>query len=265
MSSAAAIRSTARASNFLFRHAFPVYRRLYDAYKRTADRAILDLLQRSLRPGDRVVDIGANVGFYAEVLARLVGEDGRVYAFEPAAENFDRLAARTQRYRQVRPVRAAVTDHVGATALYLSSDLNVDHRTYRTDDTRRTASVDAVSLDAFFAADTAPLRLIKMDIQGAEHAALLGMQNVVARSPGVKILLELWPFVYERYGNGTQTILRLLESWGFEMHRLGNDRQGGRQRLSADAPLPEREDPDAYFDVLCVRAAPSRADSIDRC
>src|SRR5215210_7228240 len=44
-----------------------------------------------LRPGDVAVDIGANIGLYTLLFSRLVGEEGRVYAFEPAAENARRL------------------------------------------------------------------------------------------------------------------------------------------------------------------------------
>jgi hypothetical protein len=58
----------------------------------------------------------------------------------------------------------------------------------------------------------------------------------------------------------TTTILTLLASWGLEVRRLGRHGQPG-ELLTAQAPLPEREDPDAYFDVICTRPvhAASRA------
>ena len=250
MSSVRVIRATARVSDFLFRNVPPVYVALYDRYKRATEGDEIALIAQCVRPGNRVVDVGANVGFYSAHLARCVGPTGTVYAFEPGAENFARLLARARVYRQIHPVRAAVTDRDGTTDLHLSPDLNVDHRTYATDEQRQKVTVDAISLDSFLRRGEV-VDFIKMDIQGGEYAALLGMRDVVARSPTVRILMELWPFVHERFGAGTRTLLSLLESYGFVVRRMGSPDPG--RRLSPDSPLPERDDPNHYFNVLCAR------------
>ena len=91
------IRLTARASDALFRHAFPVYRTLYEQYKQRAERAVIASIHAWVRRGDRVADIGANIGFYTALLSERVGPAGAVYAFEPEPLNFARLAARTAR------------------------------------------------------------------------------------------------------------------------------------------------------------------------
>ena len=250
------IRLTARTSDALFRHAFPVYRALYEQYKRRAERAVIASIDAWVRRGDRVADIGANIGFYTALLAERVGPGGAVYAFEPEPLNFARLAARTARYAQTRTVAACVTDHDGSAELFLSPDLNVDHRSYSTGEPRRRMTVAAVTLDSYLSGgDT--LRLVKMDVQGAEYAALLGMADVLARSPDVRLLMEVWPYVLERFGPGTGALLSLLDNWGFHVHRL--DRAGGAgERLRPDAAFAAGDERD-YFDVLCVRAAPARA------
>ena len=51
------------------------------------------------------------------------------------------------------------------------------------------------------------------------------MRAVVARSPDFKFFLELAPFLYERRGKSTQSLLGLLESWGFEMRRVPKNRE----------------------------------------
>jgi FkbM family methyltransferase len=251
MSLLGAIRSTARLSDYLFRHAFPLYAVLYERYKRVAERDVIACIQRSVRAGDRVADVGANIGFYAALLAERVGAGGAVYAFEPEPLNFSRLAARTRRYPQVHAVAACVAEQAGTVDLFLSPDLNVDHRSYQTDDQRRRVPVTAVALDGFFSAGE-QLRFVKMDVQGAEYAALRGMRGVLARSPDVVLLLELWPFVHERFGLGTRALLTLLHELGFHVHQLAAGGVPG-ERLTPDAPIAGADDERRYFDVLCIR------------
>jgi FkbM family methyltransferase len=252
MNSARLIRSTARLSAALFEHAFPAYRLLYDAYKRIGEHRQIALIRKMVHPEARVADVGANIGFYTSLLAGCVGENGRVYAFEPDPRNFAHLAGRVRGLKQVQAIQAAVTDRDGSVDLHRSPDLHVDHRTYETGERRIRVAVPAVSLDRFLAHEPS-LDFLKMDIQGAEHQALLGMAGVVARSPGLVILMELWPFAHDRFGQGTRALLELLSSWGMQVWRLDAWDAGHRTPLTADSPLPERSDPDAYFDVLCGR------------
>jgi FkbM family methyltransferase len=247
-------RPSARLAAALFEHAFPVHRVLYDAYKRVGERQQVRLIPRLVKPGDRVADVGANIGFYTSLLAHRVGTQGCVYAFEPDPQNFAHLAARTRALPQVQLVQAAVTDDDGAVDLHRSPDLHVDHRTYETGEPRARLAVRAVSLDRFLAAEP-PLDFLKMDIQGAEYRALLGMAELVARSPRLVILMELWPFVHDRFGSGTRALLELLASWGLQVWRLDALADGRGTALTPETPLPERHDPEAYFDVLCGRVS----------
>ena len=251
----AAIRATAQVSDLLFRRLPFVYETIYGAYKRLTERDGIALVRRLVQAGDRVVDVGSNIGVYAQQLARCVGPRGEVYAFEPDPTNYARLAARARRHPQIRAINAAVGERGGRIDLYLSPDLNVDHRTYPTDEPRRCVTVDAVALDEFFPRAEETVRLVKIDIQGAERAALLGMRGLLARSPDVHIVMELWPFVHDRFGAGAGELLALLESWGFEIWRVGR-RGVPAERLGAAVPIPGRDDPDAYFDILCMPRLP---------
>jgi FkbM family methyltransferase len=244
--------ATARLTGFLFRNAFPLYAALYDRYKRATERGEIALIRRLARPGTSAVDIGANIGFYTRVLAQCVGTEGRVYAFEPDALNFRRLCARTQPYPQAETVHAAVTEASGKVDLYISRNLSVDHRTYATEETRRKVVVDAIALDDFFRGRSTAIRFIKMDIQGAEYAALLGMRGVVERSASLNILMEMWPEVLDRFGPGTNAVLELLESWGFQVRIVTGDGSVG-QALKSGSPLPNGGRLGAYFPVLCAR------------
>jgi FkbM family methyltransferase len=253
MISARTIRATAAASNLLFRYAPSAYLTLYDRYKSRSERGNIAVVRRYLRAGHHVLDIGANVGFYTRLMAGCVGPAGHVDAFEPAPVNHAMLVERLRAFPQARVHQAAVTERSGTVTLHLSPDLNVDHHTFATDEQRETIDVPAVALDDVFRNDPGAIHFIKMDIQGAEYQALLGMADVVGRSPELCILMELTPFLYDRFGAGVDAIMVLLDSWGFEVRRIG--KRDGRlgERLTRDTAVPERTDPGAYFDVLCAR------------
>src|SRR5262249_36182110 len=143
------------------------------------------LLQNQLRPGDVVVDVGANIGYYTLLFARCVGPRGRVFAFEPDQTNFDLLRRNVERngYTNVTLVRKAVAAQSGKLRLYLCEDNKGDHRTYDSHDGRPSLEIDAVSLDDYFAGERGSIALIKMDIQGAEEGALRGMRRLLADNP----------------------------------------------------------------------------------
>lgn len=253
MDSLNVVRSTARLSGFLFRNAFPIYAVLYNRYKIVSERCEVALIRRLVRPGDRVADVGANIGFYTQVLGECVGRDGHVYAFEPDETNFKRLGRRARPYQQIHLIHAAVAERSGNLDLYLSPDLNVDHRTYATDEARAKVTVDAIALDDFFRPPNDALHFIKMDIQGAEYAALLGMRQVVRRSPSLRILMEMWPRALDRFGKGTAAaLLELVQGWGLVVRIVNIDGSLG-ETLKPDTLLAGRRDPDAYFSVLCAR------------
>src|ERR1700687_1672184 len=69
------------------------------------------IVRRIIRPGDVVIDVGANFGWYTTLLAELVGESGHVYSFEPVPAAHDRLVENVrlnQSDRRVKVVRSAV-------------------------------------------------------------------------------------------------------------------------------------------------------------
>ena len=74
------------------------------------EAAYLKLLPVFIRPGSEVVDVGANVGAYTLLMARLVGPEGRVFAFEPLPTAADILAHTCQRLTNVVIVREALSD-----------------------------------------------------------------------------------------------------------------------------------------------------------
>src|SRR6184192_1433395 len=198
------------AANKVYEHAFPIYRPLYAAYKTYADRAERELLRKILFKGAVVVDVGANIGIYSRFLSRYVGPNGVVHSFEPSPDNFRRLSAATRDLSNVRLTQAVIGERSGECKLYVSDKLNVDHRAYETDDSRRVIPIEMIALDDYFKTGQR-VDLIKMDIQGYELHALRGAQRVLQENSDINLLLEFWPAGLEQAGVSWETLVEMLQ------------------------------------------------------
>jgi FkbM family methyltransferase len=209
-----------RLGNRAYACAFPIYRVCYGAFKAYTDRAERRLLRNILSPGSVVVDAGANIGIYSQFLSSCVGPAGVVHSFEPAAENFKRLQSATRKLANVRLSQAAVGESSGRSRLYLSDQLNVDHRTYTSQgDSRRDVPIDVIALDDYFQPDER-VDLIKMDIQGYEFHALRGANRVLTDNPAAKLLLEFWPYGLKQAGATWIELVHTLESKGLKLYQV---------------------------------------------
>ena len=203
--------------NKVYDQAFPIYRVCYGAFKAYADRAERQLLKEILSYGSVVVDAGANIGIYSEFLSRCVGASGLVHSFEPSPENFRRLQAATRKLSNVRVCQSALGERSGRSKLYVSSELNVDHRTYATEgDSRRIVPVEIIALDDYFKPGQR-VDLIKMDIQGYELHALRGGERVVRENPDIKLLLEFWPYGLAQAGAKWEELIEILHDFSMSV------------------------------------------------
>jgi FkbM family methyltransferase len=214
-----------------------------------------ELVEREIGEGDVVLDMGANIGYYTLLFARLVGPQGRVFAFEPDPGNF-RLLRRNvslNGYHNAVLVHKAVSDRTGPLRLYVSKDNKGDHRIYDSQDGRRSVEIEATTLDDALADFEGRVTFIKMDIQGAEAHALRGMGRLLERLPAVKMVVEFWPIGLRRCGADPETYLHNLLQLGFKLWNIDEERQELRPTTPAEllaAYLPEKEN---YTNLFCVR------------
>ena len=215
------------------------------------------LIASQVRQGDVVLDIGANIGYYTLILARLVGETGRVYAFEPDPNNFEflRKNVRANGYQNVIYIKKAVSDKTGPLSLYLCPDNKGDHRIYDSQDDRETLSIEAVTLDEHFSDFQGQINFIKMDIQGAEGRAVKGMKKLLAQHPETAMITEFWPAGLERSGVSATDYLSDLEELGFQLFRIDEEEESTelttRDELIEKYPST-RED---FGNIFCARPA----------
>ena len=126
----------------------------------------------------------------------------------------------TKGLANVEAVNAAVGGRSGEITLFVSAALNVDHHTYDDGEGRQRLTVPVVAMDDFFR-DHGEVGFIKMDIQGFEVEALRGCRELIARSPRIQLILEVWPYGLRRARSSTDSLLRLLQEMGLTWSTIG--------------------------------------------
>ncbi len=182
---------------------------------------ILHLFQKYIRPGNTIVEIGAHIGDFTLSASQAVGPKGKVFAFEPSSHNlsFLRKSLSENRIQNVTLIPKAVSNKSGQINLYLSKDNQGDHRTYNFSTQSATETVKTVSLNDYFTS-LPTIHFLKIDIQGSEFQALLGMSKLLQKRK-IKILVsELYPEGLKQAGSSWQKYLKLLQKSGFNIYQI---------------------------------------------
>jgi FkbM family methyltransferase len=185
------------------------------------------ILRKMIRSGDTVIDIGANIGDDTLNMARLVGNEGHVYAFEPEPKNFMLLKKNinANKYENISAEKLAISDQNRNKKLYMSENNMADHRLYDSNDHRSFIEVKTIKLDSYFKNKNINIDFIKIDIQGSEMKAFLGMSDLLKTSKYPNILTEFWPFGLNSCGSGPKAFLSYLHNIGYRFLYIDEKRK----------------------------------------
>ncbi len=235
--------------NFLYRRAFFLYKPLYSVFKNRQDAFEISLLKQHIKKNDVVLDIGANIGFYADLLSQLAGPKGAVHCFEPDARNFKHLTKTAAHLKNVVLNHKAVGPKTERIKIYTSKELNVDHRTYQPEEYDSVLEIEAVSIDDYLKGR--PVSFIKMDIQGFEMQAVKGMQATLEQNKEVKLISEFWPYGLKKAGSSLMKYFRFLTGMGFHCYLLENNSLTllTPEKVTALEPLDKAH----YFNIFASR------------
>jgi len=185
-------------------------------------------MRSRLAPGDLVVDAGAHTGYFTLLASRLVGHAGRVVAIEPSPDFHQALTTNitANGCGNIRTVHAAVSDAPRRLTFYLERATNLGG----------TTAVRPRTVAASFEADAAPLpalltteelsaaRLIKIDVEGGEAAAIRGLAPALSRlRDDAELVVEVTPKTLAKQGQTVDDVLGPLHAHGFHTYRLTND------------------------------------------
>ena len=182
--------------------------------------------------GGVILDAGANVGAYALLFGQWVGDGGRVYAFEP-----DPLALQGLRTHitlnglasRVTAIDSAITDRPGRVDLAVF-DVPGISRLCADGLPSGGERVDtpATSIDEFCAERNLRPDVIKLDVEGAELAALRGARRTIALAgQALQLFVEIHPRLWQSMGYSRHELIAECEAQGLLPERL----DGGKSNL----------------------------------
>lgn len=182
----------------------------------TTEPLTQETLQRLVRPGMVAYDVGANVGFFTVVLARLTGGSGAVVAFEPipATAEAARHNARLNGFGHVTVTAVAVGRNAGTVRLALQEE-STWAKLAEVGTTGPTIDVPMVAIDDLVEAGTIrPPDFVKIDVEGAELEVIEGLRRTL-RSHRPVVLCEM-------HGKNRE-YAALMESLGYAVRALESD------------------------------------------
>lgn len=183
---------------------------------------VTGLMARVLKPGDYAIDGGANIGFFSILMSRLVG-DGQVLAFEPGDNNLYKLKENlaVNQCENVEIVPQPLWDKEESVKLHLCVDGSKNSLAAHPD-TRGHQFVEAATLDDWATASMLrDLRLIKLDIEGAEEKALRGGTALLANHP--YIVLEINTEALPKFGSSAASLCDFLREYDYSPFLLHFD------------------------------------------
>jgi FkbM family methyltransferase len=180
-----------------------------------------------VRPGDTVIDVGANIGLWVMGVARAAGPTARIHAFEPLPANFERLEANVGRnsldWIQCHPLALAERD--GEARLLLPRSGNSGVGSLRTDPGGESVAVTLTTLDGFCRREgLARVHFLKVDVEGAEMRVFEGAGKLLASDRPPLLMFEVGDSLAAAFGTSSAAVKARLATHGYGCYRYRNAR-----------------------------------------
>lgn len=178
----------------------------------------------NLKIGDVVLDLGANIGTTSLLFSSLVGNEGKIFSFEPVTNDVLQINKQMNNANNIEIIPKCVSNENGKVEIEISDyclDSSIARRKYTEKYYQLKKEVDCVTLDSF-AREKGLDRIdfIKMDIEGAEELALKGGLEMIKK---FRPKLSISSYHID-FNNKPQhkSLLSLLKSLGYKINEIPN-------------------------------------------
>lgn len=184
-----------------------------------------------LQPGQRVLEVGSNLGWYTLLIAHHIGPSGSLITFEANADlakfTFDSICINGFTER-VQLHSLAVSDKTGETTFHVrgrhlgNSSLGKASQDHLDDlyDSLQSIVVPTVALDTFLKGNDRKIDLMKIDVEGAEPLVFRGMEQILRENEDIMIIMEYSPFQMRPIGLDPAQAMSMLFQLGFNAYRI---------------------------------------------
>ena len=217
------------------------------------------IIKNNVKDGDNVIDLGANIGYFTLILAKLVGPTGKVFAFEPDPRNLALLKKNVEynNYKNVIIVPKAVSNVNDKCTLYTGQKTFGQNKIYKPKKTKTQKFIpidsETVRLDDFFKTNGLldKISFIKMDVEGAEFLALSGMKEILKLNKNIKIFTEAEISYLEDAGSSYDQFIDLLTENDFTFS-LADNRTETLTKVNK-SQLEKILNDEGSVNIFCVR------------
>lgn len=182
------------------------------------EKNVLESLILLLKNGDVIYDIGANIGTYSVILAKAVGANGKVIAFDPEKESLIRLEEniKLNNLQNIFVVDKALGEKTMSEKLYISGTTGNFSLVNIYDKEAKSEVVEVVNGDEFVAKHNLPIpTAVKIDVEGYEYSVLKGLEKTL-QNPECKILCcEVHVGLFPE-GITEEKVTELIKQFGFK-------------------------------------------------
>ncbi|MCD8489641.1 MAG: FkbM family methyltransferase [Desertifilum sp.] len=194
--------------------------------------SVTKALAQFVKGGDGVIDIGAHVGYYTLLSAALVGKTGKVFAFEPDIANCEAIAHNIELndFQQVKLFQLALDAQTRETQLFVNVDNDGGHALWdvslnaansKTRHNKLVRKIKTATLDDILSdRDLPPIKLIKLDAQGAEYNILQGSQQTLKTLQIPYLLCDIHPFGLQQMGGTAPQLFAWMQALGYQVYTI---------------------------------------------
>lgn len=180
-----------------------------------------NVLKAILQPGDVVIDVGAFMGSYSLLVSKLIGGEGKVYAFEPSPDHLRKLKRNIllNNFRNIQTFNLALSNKKGVVKFYVAgsrSSLMKNEAESHMDKKVKPIKVKAVTLNDFVNKERIKhIDFIKIDVEGWDLQVLKGASNILKGKDAPDIMVEVIDDQLKRAGSSSYDLIKYMKSFAY--------------------------------------------------
>lgn len=186
--------------------------------------SFLKVIKQNLRSGDTYIDIGANIGQHSLFASRVVGDTGRVVAFEPVSKIYEQFKQSVilNNFENIKIHNLACGEEEKEMFIYMTESNMGGSSLVFGSESREKEKINVVTADSILV-DEPQIDFIKIDVEGYEYEAMLGLIETLKKHHP-KIMLEYSYDGYKEVNIGNdKKILDLLFSLDYSLYDIENN------------------------------------------